>query len=59
MDSGAVGSLVGAIMAALLGLTGIAGSTVSIAWFLFAVGSIFVILAIVFLVVEARPVALT
>lgn len=46
--------LVIAIIAAVLGLSGIAGTAVNIAWALFVVGIIF---AIVLFVIGRRPVA--
>ena len=44
--------LVVALIAAVLGLTGIAGISMNIAWILFVVG---LILAVVFLVMGRRP----
>ena len=41
-----------AIVAALLGFTGIAGTAVNIAWILFVVG---IVLALVFFLVGRRP----
>lgn len=48
----AVTFLVVALIAALLGFTGIAGTAVNIAWILFVVG---LILALVFFVMGRRP----
>lgn len=48
----AVTFLVIAIIAAILGFTGIAGTAVQIAWILFVVG---LILALVFFVMGRRP----
>lgn len=48
----AVTFLIIAIIAGLLGFTGIAGTAVNIAWILFVVG---LILAIVFFVMGRRP----
>jgi uncharacterized membrane protein YtjA (UPF0391 family) len=48
----AVTFLIIAVIAALLGFSGIAGAAVNIAWILFVVG---LILAIVFFVIGRRP----
>lgn len=52
MISWAVTFLVIAIIAALFGFSGIAGTAVNIAWILFVVG---LILAVVFFIVGRRP----
>ena len=52
MISWAVTFLIIAIIAAVLGFSGIAGTAVNIAWILFVVG---LILAIVFFVAGRRP----
>ncbi len=52
MIGGAVVFLVVAIVAALLGFSGVAGVATNIAWILFVVG---LILAIVFLIAGRRP----
>ncbi|MBZ0098999.1 MAG: DUF1328 domain-containing protein [Taibaiella sp.] len=52
MLSWAVTFLIIAIIAALLGFSGIAGTAVNIAWILFVVG---LVLALVFFVIGRRP----
>jgi len=52
MISWAVTFLIIAIIAALLGFSGIAGTAVNIAWILFVVG---LVLALVFFIVGRRP----
>lgn len=52
MFSWAVTFLIIALIAAILGFTGIAGTAINIAWILAVVG---VILALVFIVMERRP----
>jgi uncharacterized membrane protein YtjA (UPF0391 family) len=48
----ALGFLIVALIAGVLGLTGIAGVAINIAWILFVVG---LILAVVFFIVGRRP----
>jgi uncharacterized membrane protein YtjA (UPF0391 family) len=52
MFSWALTFLVVALIAAVLGFTGIAGAATNIAWILFVVG---VVLAIIFMVAGRRP----
>lgn len=54
MISWAITALVVAIIAALLGFSGIAGAATNIAWILFVVG---IVLALVFFITGRRPTA--